>query len=154
MLHQTTLSFLFQMSARIPCTIYAALCKGTVVFIVSHDMFLEHLLDGALGACVTPPTPPGQRYFDNAILISQLRATPCYSPITPQRGPRAPCRPAALRACTHSRFRCRAAHTMSARVQGIKPLGCASFTAVEQLSSTSPLPPQPRKCFTAVELFA
>ena len=55
------------MSARIPCTIYAALCKGTVVFIVSHDMFLEHLLDGALGACVTPPTPPGQRYFDNAI---------------------------------------------------------------------------------------
>ena len=46
---------------------------------------------------------------------------------------------------------CHAAHSMSARtharMQGIKPLGRASFTAVKQPPCTWPPPPQPRNCF-------
>ncbi len=34
------------------------------VIVVSHGVFLETLLEGDLGACVTPPTPPGQRYHN------------------------------------------------------------------------------------------
>ncbi len=45
------------------CSKYVTLWSGTVV-VVSHGVFLEHLLDGPLGACVTPPTPPGQRYHN------------------------------------------------------------------------------------------
>jgi broad specificity phosphatase PhoE len=34
------------------------------VIVVSHGVFLEQLLEGALGACLIPPVQPGQRYHN------------------------------------------------------------------------------------------
>jgi broad specificity phosphatase PhoE len=44
------------------------------VIVVSHGVFLEQLLDGALGACITPPTPPGQRYHNCERRLAILNA--------------------------------------------------------------------------------
>jgi hypothetical protein len=53
-------------------TKYVTLWAGTVV-VVSHGVFLEHLLDGALRACVASHAA--------GAAISQLRAAPCCSQV-------------------------------------------------------------------------
>jgi broad specificity phosphatase PhoE len=44
------------------------------VIVVSHGVFLEQLLEGALGQCVTPPTPVGQRYHNCERRLAILNA--------------------------------------------------------------------------------
>jgi broad specificity phosphatase PhoE len=39
------------------------------VVVVSHGVFLEHLLEGSLGACISPPTPPGQVFLSETAFL-------------------------------------------------------------------------------------
>jgi len=65
-------------SLRLRCQQFEATLRALPhrdVVVVSHGVFLEHLLEGSLGASVVPPTPPGQRYHNCERRTAILRSS-------------------------------------------------------------------------------
>ncbi len=89
-------------------------------------------------ACLTINLYLGQRDECRCLLFAAYLRLP----MSRQRGPRA-----APQRCKHALISlacCHAEHSMSTRMRGIKPLRCASFTAVKQSSWPCTWPPPPQ----------